>query len=344
MDEIDQALVELLNQRAQVSIRVGQLKEGLKANVFVPEREAQVLRNVETWNQGPMPAAAMRQFWLDILSTSRRFQQKARIGYLGPIATFSYEAALVRFGREAELVPYRTIPEVFAATTRREVDYGVVPIENSIEGGVTFSLDTFVECDVQVCAEVKLPISQHLISTGTLESIEKVYSHPMGIAQGRKWILSNLPRAEIIETTSTSRGAELAKSDPKVAGVGSELSAELFGVPILARNIEERSNNFTRFFVIGDHSARATGQDRTAIVFAIRLKAGALHDALGIFAAAGLNLTRIESRPTKKELWEYVFYAEFQGHRSDKSVAESLAVLEGEAQFVKILGSWPEES
>ncbi|TAK23152.1 MAG: prephenate dehydratase [Chloroflexota bacterium] len=343
IDALDAELVRLLSERARVSLRVGELKAGKQAPIYVPDREARVFENLEKRNTGPLPDLALRHIWTEILSSSRALQRRLRVAFLEPIGTFSYEAARRRFGASTEFVPCRTIPEVFYATARGDADYGIVPIENSTDGGVSFTLDTFVEMDIKVCAEIEIQISANLCSHGTLESVDTVYSQPVALAQCRRWLSANLPRAEIIEVTSTARAIELAK-EPNEAGIGSESAAEVFGVPILARGIEDQRNNFTRFVVIGDHVAPPTGRDKSAIVFGVRHHAGALHEALRIFAARGVNLTRIESRPSKRRIWEYVFFVDFQGHQDDPAVRQALAELGEHAQFIKVLGSWPDES
>jgi chorismate mutase/prephenate dehydratase len=342
IDELDRELLRLLNDRARVSLRVGELKAGDGAPIYVPDREAQVFERVEQLNEGPLPDEALRHIWTEILSASRALQRRLRVAFLGPVGTNSHEAARRRFGSMSEFVPCLTIPEVFQTTARRDADYGVVPIENSIEGGVSFTLDTFVEADVRVCAEIELPISHNLASHGSFESIEIVYSQPVALAQCRRWLSGNLPRAQIVEVTSTARAVEMARK-PNEAGIGSELAAEEYGVPIVVRHIEDNRNNFTRFVVIGDHVAPRTGRDKTSVVFGVRHRAGALHEALRIFAEHGLNLTRIESRPSKREVWEYVFFLDFQGHKDDPAVERALEELRDVAIFVKVLGSWPDE-
>lgn len=343
IDELDSALIRLLNERAAVSLRVGQLKAGEGSPIYVPDREARLMEGLERQNPGPFPNLAIRNIWTEILSASRALQRPIRVAFLEPVATFSYDAARRKFGSMAELVPCRTIPEVFFATARRDADYGIVPIENSTDGGVTFTLDTFVDTEIKACAEIEIQISHNLCSHGTLQTIDRVYSQPVALAQCRRWLGANLPRAEVVEVSSTARAVELAKL-PNEAGIGSESAAEVFSVPIVARGIEDQRNNFTRFIVIGDQVAPRTGKDKSAIVFAVRHHAGALHQALRIFAEGGINLTRIESRPSKKRVWEYVFFLDFQGHQDDEPVRHALRELGEHAQFVKVLGSWPDES
>jgi chorismate mutase/prephenate dehydratase len=342
IDELDQELVRLLSERAQVSLRVGELKAGNGGPIYVPDREAQVFERLERLNQGPLPDEALRHIWTEVLSASRALQRRLRVAFLGPVGTNTHEAARRRFGAMTEFVPCLTIPEVFQATARRDADYGVVPFENSIEGGVSFTLDSFVEADVKVCAEIEIPISHNLASHGSLETIDTIYTQPVALAQCRRWLSGNVPRAQIVEVTSTARAIEMARQ-PNEGGIGSELAAEAYGVPIVARRIEDSRNNVTRFVVIGDHVAPRTGRDRTSVVFGVRHRAGALHEALRIFAEQGLNLTRIESRPSKREVWEYIFFLDFQGHMDDPAAERALSALRDVAIFVKVLGSWPDE-
>lgn len=344
IDEIDRRLVALLNERARVSLRVGRLKAGDGTRIFLPDREAQVFANVEAANEGPLPGAALREVWTHILSSSRALQRPLRIAFLGPAGSFSEDAARARFGRSVELVPYASIPDAIGAVARREVDYGVAPVENSIDGGVDFALDTLVEADVRACAEILLPVAQHLASAATsLAEVKRVYSQAVGLGQCRGWLGRNLPGVEIVQVDSTARAVQLGK-EPGAAGIGSEAAARIYGVPILARNVHDYPNNVTRFLVLGDHAGAPTGRDKTGLVFSVRHEAGALHRALGVLAERGLNLTRIESRPVKRQAWQYVFFVDLQGHEADPAVQAAIGDLRRHAPFLKVLGSWPEEA
>jgi chorismate mutase / prephenate dehydratase len=344
IDQIDRELVGLLNERARVSLQVGRLKADDGTSVYRPEREAQVLRNVEAASEGPLGGEAVRNIWAEVLSSSRALQRPLRVGFLAPAGTFSHEAALAairQFGRSTELVPLATIPEVINATARREVEYGVVPVENTINGGVPMALDTLIDVDVQACAEIQLPVVQNLASTTPLDAIRKVYSQPVALAQVRGWLSRHLPHAEIVEVSSTGRAVELGK-EPGAGGVGPEAAAELYDVPIVARNIQDQANNVTRFLVVGLRAAGPTGRDKTGLVFGVKHRAGALHDALRVFASRGLNLTWIESRPSRRQAWEYVLVVDVQGHQDDPNMRAALHELHEHAQFVKVFGSWPE--
>jgi chorismate mutase/prephenate dehydratase len=343
LDELDRKLVELLNERARVSLRVGELKAADGSRVYAPEREAQVLRNVEAAGAGPLPAQALRDIWTEILSSSRALQRRLRIAFLGPVGSFGHEAAVRRFGHSVELVACATNPDVIHTIERGQADYGVVPVENSIDGGIDAALDTLVDARVSASAEIQLPIAHQLASESPLDQIVKVYSHPSALAQCRGWLGRHLPRAETVEVSSTSRAVQLGK-EPGAAGIGSGVAAALYGVPILAESIQDQAGNLTRFLVVGGHVGPPTGRDKTGVVFAVHHRAGALHEALQVMARRGLNLTRIESRPSKQQAWEYVFFLDFQGHQDDPVVQGALTELREHAQFVRVLGSWPEET
>jgi chorismate mutase/prephenate dehydratase len=344
IDEIDRQLVALLNERARVSQDAAALAGEQGAPAFAPEREAQVFRNVEAANQGPLSNSALRDVWAEVLSASRALQRPLRVGYLGPAGSFSEDATRARFGRSVEYVPFPTIPEAIHAAARREVDLAVAPVENSIDGGVDFALDTLVEADVRACAEILLPVAQHLASAApSLADVKKVYSQAVALGQCRGWLARNLPGVEIAQVDSTARAVALGK-EPGAAGIGSESAATLNGVPILARNIHDYANNVTRFLVLSDHIGRPTGKDKTGLVFSVRHEAGALHRALGVLADRGLNMTRIESRPVKRQAWQYVFFVDVQGHEADPPVQAAIEDLRHHAPFLKVLGSWPEET
>jgi chorismate mutase/prephenate dehydratase len=337
-------LVELLNRRARISERVGDIKRQggteVALPVYQPDREQQVYANVWAANEGPLSADALRAIYREILSSSRALQRPVRVGYLGPMATFTYEAALGHFGRSATLVPCRTIGDVFAETQRGTVDYGVVPIENSTGGVVATTLDLLIDGDLQICAQMELPVSHFLLSRGTLDQITTVYSHPQALAQCRRWLSEHLPRAAQVETASTAAAAELAR-DVTAAAISTESAAEVYDLPILVRHLEDSSTNVTRFFVVGHHPSGPTGHDRGSIVFGVQNRVGALQSALQALAENGVNLTRIESRPSRRRLWEYVFFIDVDGHPAEERVGRALEALSPACTFVRVLGSWP---
>jgi chorismate mutase / prephenate dehydratase len=281
-----------------------------------------------------------------------------KIAYLGPAATFSHEAARKQFGADAEYVPMRSIPDVFWATARREADYGLVPVENSLEGAVTYTLDMFARADpeladLKVHAEIFLPIVLNLLVAGhgaqSFEDIELVYSHPQPLAQCRGWLRQNLPHAETQEVPSTTRAAEIAAQNPRAAAIANAMAAELYGMRLLATDLQDADFNQTRFFVIGrddvvhppaSQSARYT----TAIMLSIKDRVGALHAVTSVFMKYNLNMNRIESRPSKQKAWDYLFFIDFIGHPDESHVAAALEELNNETVFVRVLGAWLRES
>jgi chorismate mutase/prephenate dehydratase len=262
-----------------------------------------------------------------------------RVGYLGPPATFSYQAALQHFGPSATLVPCRTIGDVFAEAERRAVDYGVVPVENSTEGAVPHAVDRFLETDLLVCAEVGVRVSHFLMSNGRLDQITQVYSHPQGLAQCRRWLAKHLPNADQIETASTAGAAQQARA-ANTAAIAPEAASVIYDLPIIVPRIEDIATNITRFLVIGPQMAARTGHDRTAIVFSVEDRAGALVAALNCLARHDISLSRIESRPSRRRPWEYVFFVDLGGHPDDEVVALGLSELRATCEFVRILGTW----
>lgn len=344
IDDVDAEVVALLNRRARLSVAVGHVKAGrpgASAPVYQPDREAQVYDRVAGLSEGPLSAPALRAIYAEILSSSRALQGPLRVGYLGPIGTFTHEAAMRSFGTAAVYVPCRTIEDVFDAADRGEVDHGVVGVENSTAGAVTPTLDVFLTTRLQICGELELAIAHNLFGHGSLQQVTKVYSHPQALAQCRRWLSEHLPGAEQIETASTSLAVQLAAKSPELAAVGPESAGKLHGLPLLVSSIQDSSSNVTRFLVLGRERCQRTGHDKLAIVFAVKDRPGALRDALDVFAGRGIDMTRIESRPSRQQLWEYVFYADLAGHPDDEMVAEALAELEQQSLFVKVLGAWP---
>jgi chorismate mutase/prephenate dehydratase len=267
-----------------------------------------------------------------------------RIAFLGPLGTFSYEAAQAHFGNGASFVAAASIPAVFDAVAMKDADFGVVPIENSIEGGVTFTQDTLLETSLTLCGEVMVDVEQCLLSNAPDPTrIERVYSHPQGLAQCRKWLGANLPNATLVPTASTVQAAHLVQADLTAGAVASRLAASLAGVAVVESAIQDRKPNVTRFVVLGDASTttRPTQRDKTSIVFSTRDERGALVRALTIFDRAGINLCRIESRPRSGEAWQYVFFVDLEGHAADGGVREALSALEAHSDMVKVLGSYP---
>jgi chorismate mutase/prephenate dehydratase len=345
IDAIDERLLRLLDQRAKIVRRIGRLKAGQQAQFHVPQREREILERLERLNKelgAAFPQEAVQVVFREIISASRALEAPLQVAYLGPPATFTHMACMQHFGRSTGYVPVGSIKEVFNEVERGRAQYGVVPIENSTEGVVNHTIDMFIDSPLKIAGEVLQEVSHQLLSLGgKMAAIKRVYSHPHAIAQCRGWIESNLPGVPVREVYSTARAAELCKEDPGAAAIASELAARLYGLAVIKTRIEDNPNNFTRFLVIGQQSPPRSGQDKTSIMFSIKDRVGALYDMLRIFAEHGINLSKIESRPTKKKAWEYVFFVDLEGHTDDRPVAQAIEALRGQCLFLKILGSYP---
>src|SRR5262245_42817172 len=342
IDEIDRQLLRLLNQRAELSLEIGRAKRETGEPVHVPEREQGILEELDRLNPGPLAGGAIRAIWSEILSASRSLQRPFRVAYFGPQGTYTHMAALRHFGSAAELLPVRGIPDVFEEVERGRADVGVVPIENSSEGVVNHTLDGLIDSELLICGEVSLEIHHNLLSkAGDLGDIKRVYSHPQALAQCRGWLARHLPDAEVVEIASTSAAAEQVALDSTAAAVASDLASKLSRVPALRERIEDHANNVTRFLVIGRRPAGRTGRDKTSILFSIRDEVGTLYRILEPFATARLSLTKIESRPTRRRPWEYVFFVYFDDHRDDPATQGVLADVRERSLCAKVRGSYP---
>jgi chorismate mutase / prephenate dehydratase len=342
IDDIDRQLLRLLNQRAELSLEIGCAKRESGEAVLVPEREQEILEELARLNPGPLSGGAVRSIWSEILSASRGLQQSFRVAYFGPQGTYTHLAALRHFGSSAEFLPVRSISEVFEEVERGRADVGVVPIENSSEGVVNHTLDGLIDSELLICGEASLEIHHNLLSlAGNLDAVKRVFSHPQALAQCRGWLGRHLPDAEVVEMQSTSTAVEQAVLDAATAAVASELAGHLYRVPVLCDRIEDYANNVTRFLVMGRRAAGRTGRDKTSILFSIRDEVGTLYRILEPFATARLSLTKIESRPTRRRPWEYVFFVDFQGHRDDPVTQGVLAAVRERCLFLKVLGSYP---
>ena len=344
IDEIDREILVRLNRRASLVQRVGELKEGgRKGPIYVAARERDLVSALVDANPGPFPNAAIPHVFREIISATRSLEERVRVAFLGPDGTFSHQAASRQFGAQVDFVPVTTLRDVFTLTERGDTQFGVVPVENTIEGPITVTFDALVETDVTICSEIKLEISQHLMSrSGQIEDIQRVASHPQPLAQCRGWLEANLHGIETVETTSTAAAAQLAHADEKVASIGSEVTAEVYDLVPIASGIEDHRGNTTRFLVIGRETPAPSGQDLTSAIFTVRRdQAGALHNLLGPFAKNGVNLTAVQSRPIKGKPWEYNFIVDMEGHQVDPAVRRALdEAAEGAASY-KVLGSFP---
>ena len=340
IDALDARLVKLLSERARLAQRVGQVKQGAAA--YRPEREAQILRRVAEMNPGPLPDRALQRLYTEIMSACRALEDSVTIAYLGPAGTYSQEAAAKHFGTTTPLVPCGSIDEVFRRVETAAVGYAVVPVENSTEGAVGRSLDLLLATSARVCGEVMLPIRQCLMSRArTLGAIRQVYSHTQSLAQCQQWLARNLPQAEQVAVVSNAEAARLASRQRGAAAIASKTAAELYGLQLLARNIEDESKNTTRFLVLASHDSAPSGKDKTSLILSTRNVPGAIHQLLTPLAAHAVSMTKLESRPARTGLWEYVFYVDIEGHASEPNVRKALTELERTASLFKNLGSYP---
>ncbi|MGE4608812.1 MAG: prephenate dehydratase [Myxococcota bacterium] len=343
IDEVDRALLERLNQRAKLVMEVGRIKESSGASVYEEAREQRIVKGLIEINPGPFPDVGLGPVFREIISATRSLEQGVVIAYMGPEGTFSHLAANQKFGRMAGLTAVATISDVFSAVERGEADLGIVPVENTTEGVVTQTLDTFVDCDISICGEVLLRIANDLASkSGRVEDVKQVASHPQALAQCRGWLDRNLPGIDRIEAASTTAAALLAVEDGALAAICSSVAAEKNGLAVIRESIQDRIDNTTRFLVIGRQAPRPTGNDLTSAVFTIRKdEPGGLYRLLQPFAADGINLTSIHLRPIKGKPWEYLFFLDLEGHRSDERVANALASVASIAHSHRVLGSFP---
>lgn len=341
IDAIDEQILKLLNERFGVVHKIGDYKRQQAMEAYAPERESVLLQRLCTLNDGPMSDGTLRAVYREIISASRALEKPLAIAFLGPESTFTHQAALAKFGRNCEYVAQKTIADVFDAVARGRASYGVVPVENSTEGAVTHTLDMFVDAAVKICAEINMMIHHSLLSRSAKDHVRVVYSHPQVFGQCRNWLQTNLPDAVLTEVSSTTEAAERCTREPHSGAMASRLAAERYGLDILEENVEDFSDNITRFLVLGNQEPKPTGDDKTSILFAIRDRVGALYDSLRPLGAHGVNLTFIESRPSRRKNWDYYFFLDFLGHISDSDVQQALEELSEHCQVVRIMGSYP---
>jgi chorismate mutase/prephenate dehydratase len=345
IDAVDDELLNLLNERARLVKEVGAIKSSLAQPFFVPHREQQIVARLETQNGGPFPTDALRPVFAEIISACLSLESPLRVAFLGPEATFTHMAARSRFGLSARYVPAATIGGVFIEVQKGLADLGVVPIENSTEGVVNSTLDMLMESPLTISSEIVLEVSHCLLTrSGTTDEIQKVYSHPQALGQCRAWLSANLPKAALIEVASTALAARLAKDDPVAGAVASELAGQLYDLKVAKAKIEDEVRNVTRFLVVGTQPAARSsppGRDKTSLMLVVKDEPGVLYRVLEPLARGGINLTRIESRPSRRRAWDYVFFLDLDGHVADPEVAAGITALRGACQEVKVLGSYP---
>lgn len=342
IDETDRKILDLLNQRQTLSHEIGKFKKNNGVDRFDPGREREILDRLNTLNQGPLIPMAVRRIYREIFSASRAAQTPISVGYLGPEATFSHEAALSQFGRSAELLAQPSLKEVFRGVDRERFTYGVVPVENSSQGGVGETLDLFLEYDLKVCLEIRLQISHNLMSKArTLRDVKKIYSHPQVFSQCAQWLAANLPGVPLIESSSTSAAAREAAKDDNSAAIAGSIAADIYDLDMLVRAIEDSEQNVTRFLVLSHSPGPRTGRDKTSLILSVKDEPGALFNLLKPLANGAINMTKIESRPMKDQAWRYVFFIDIEGHLDDAEVQATLEETKNRSQWLKILGSYP---
>ena len=365
IDKLDAQIVRLLNERTKHVLAIGDIKLAAGEEVYAPHREQAVLKRICELNRGPMTNDQLRAVYREVMSSALALEKTMTIAYLGPEATFTHQAALQRFGSSLKYSPQKTIADVFTEVSKKSADYGVVPVENSTEGVVTHTLDMFMDSDLKIVSQIVLPVSHCFVSRFPREQIKRIYVHPQTLGQCRNWLQRNFPNAELEETSSNSVSAQRAirsvipwkkekvsggaviysKPDPKELATGaitSELAAEKHQVPILERDIQDSAENATRFLVLGRQCSPPTGNDRTSLMLSVADKAGALHEAIAAFRRYQINMTKIESRPSKRKAWEYFFFIDCEGHAQDRKVAKAIQLLGQHCNFVKVLGSYPD--
>jgi chorismate mutase/prephenate dehydratase len=346
IDAVDESILGLLNERARLAGAVGELKRTLQpeAPFYAPAREREVLHRLAALNPGPFPTEALRPVFQEIMGACLSLERPLRVAFLGPEGTFTHQAVKHQFGLSVHALPQGSIPSVFQAVERGQADYGVVPVENATEGVVDSTLDTFLDSPLRITAEILLPVEQALLLRHDLElaQVQRVYSHPQALGQCQRWLASHLAHALQVVASSTAEAARLAHEDAEGAAVASELAAKLFDLRVAAEAIQDLSGNATRFLVLGRAAMPATGRDRTSLVVTVKDGPGALLHLLEPLARQGLNLTRIQSRPTRRKAWEHAFFLDVEGHELDAAVAGALAELRAVSAGVKLLGSYPQ--
>ncbi len=342
IDQVDEKIVRLLNDRAFLAQRIGHHKRLTNQEIYVPGREQEVVRRVSELSRGPLPIPAVQSVYREIIAACRDVEAPLTVAFFGAEASYSHLAARQKFGSMALLMPTASIGEVFEDVARGRVLFGVVPIENSTEGVVAYTLDLLVDSRLQICAESFLDIHHNLLShSGRREDITKILSHPQALAQCRGWLSRHFPKVELEEVTSTSHAASMAAKNSSIAAISSSLAAEIYSLKVVATNIEDQSHNITRFFVIGERAAKPSRRDKTSLAFSVKDEPGILHRMLRPFANRKINLSKIESRPIKNKPWEYMFFLDLKGHKEEPRVKSAISQLERHCSFFKILGSYP---
>ncbi len=341
IDGLDSNILQLLNKRAKVSLDIGKIKMDKGAGIYAADRERQVLKKLANLNKGPISQESVEAIYREIMSSMLALEKPIKIAYMGPEASFSHLAAMKKFGSQVDYLAADSISDCFMLVEKGEADYGVVPVENSIEGAVSHTMDMLSETDLKICSQMILEVSHNLLSNSPRSRIKRVYSNPQIFGQCRMWLQANLSNVELIEVSSSSRAAQIALKEKDSACIASILAAKIYNLKVVSKAIEDSPHNITRFFLIGNSDVPSTGHDKTSIMFSIQDRVGALSDMLAPFKKYRINLTKIESRPSKKKAWDYYFFLDLAGHREEPKVKKALVELAKKCKFLKILGSYP---
>ncbi|MDD2463372.1 MAG: prephenate dehydratase [Desulfobulbus sp.] len=342
IDQIDDTILELLKERLDCAKNIGLLKSETNRAKWDPQRELEIYDRLRENNNDIFPYKALRSIFHEIITTCRLSQRKATVAYLGPEATFTHLAGVKYFGQSAEYKPMESIAEVFEEVEKERVQYGIVPVENSIEGAVTYSLDAFLRYKVQICGEIQLAITHNLVCrSGNIEDIQTVASHSQPLAQCRNWLRKNLPKTPTLEVFSTGAAAQMAANNPNIGAIASSLAISTYGLQVVVRGIEDYQGNTTRFLVIGRKSPKKSGRDKTSVLLGLINRPGALNEILTILSAKNIDLAKIESRPTKDKQWKYLFFLDMIGHIDDPVIHEACNILKQICAYYERLGSYP---
>jgi chorismate mutase / prephenate dehydratase len=344
IDSLDQQILELINQRASCAIEVAKTKVALgeQGTFYRPDRESLVLRRIKELNPGPLPDQTAVRFFRELMSSCLALEKPLDVAYLGPEGTFTQQAVLKHFGNAVTAVPATTINDIFSAVENAACQFGVVPVENSTEGVISYTFDRFLVSPLYICGEVEIQVHQNLMGKSEDKfQINEIFSHQQSLAQCRQWLEKNFPQVKLTAVSSNAEAARLASITPNAAAIAGRPAAELYDLAIFEKNIEDESNNTTRFIIIGKQKSASTGNDKTSLVVSTGNQPGTLHKILEPFAKLGIGLLHIESRPSRQGLWEYVFFIDIEGHNEDELVAKALEMLKKNVSMYKLLGSYP---
>lgn len=344
IDAIDAQLLQLMNQRAECALEVAKTKlaQGETGSFYRPDRESLVLRRIQELNQGPLSGDTAVRFFRELMSACLALEKPLEVAFLGPEGTFTQQAAFKHFGHAVKTIPAATINEIFDRVESGNCQFGVVPVENSTEGVISYTVDRLLTSSLKICGEVEIRVHQNLMGLAeNLAEITEVYSHSQSLAQCKRWLNKYLPHAKLIAVNSNAEAARLASTNKNAAAIAGIAAAEVYNLPVVAINIEDEANNTTRFIIIGEQVSAPTGKDKTTLVLSTNNQAGALYNTLEPFASAGVCMVNIESRPSRQGLWDYVFFIDIEGHSEDEKVATALSSLKDKVNMLKLLGSYP---